>query len=94
MGTESHQVWRLRTDDITWREVDDEIVILDLRGSLYHSVNQVGALLWPELEAGVAKARLVDRLREVYDVDRATAETDVTAFLRALDQLHLLVAGP
>ena len=51
--------------DLSWRRVDDEIVILDLRTRAYYSLNEVGARIWelladgrsPESAAGVvAKA--------------------------------------
>ena len=40
---------RLRTDAVEWREVEGEIVALDLRDEMYLGVNGSGAVLWPLL---------------------------------------------
>ncbi len=37
---------RVRKSDLVWQTVDDEIVVLDLRGSRYFRLNTAGAFLW------------------------------------------------
>src|SRR3954447_20626050 len=37
---------RVREHDLTWREVDDEVVVLDLDGQRYLSINASGVDLW------------------------------------------------
>ncbi len=37
---------RLRTDDLEWREIDSDIVVLDGRDATYLTLNGSGALLW------------------------------------------------
>ena len=44
-------------------------------------LNATGSFLWKKLEAGADEASLVSALLEKYDVDEATAKTDVSAFL-------------
>jgi hypothetical protein len=90
-GAAEADVVRLRTDELTWREVDDEIVALDLRSSRYFSVNGTGSDLWKELAGGGATRQgLVETLAARYDVDTAQAETDVDEFLRDLAEKGLL----
>jgi hypothetical protein len=81
---------RLRDDKLEWREIDEEIVALDGRTSEYLSVNRSGAALWPLLLAGATRGVLVERLTEAFDVDRATAERDLDAFLEVLSERDLL----
>jgi Coenzyme PQQ synthesis protein D (PqqD) len=81
---------RLRDDKLEWREIDEEIVALDGRTSEYLSVNRSGAALWPLLLAGATRGVLVERLTEAFDVDRATAERDLDAFLEVLSARDLL----
>jgi hypothetical protein len=81
---------RLRDDKLEWREIDEEIVALDGRTSEYLSVNRSGAALWPLLLAGATRGALVERLTEAFDVDRATAERDLDAFLEVLSERDLL----
>lgn len=83
-------VLRLRDGDLSWRAIDDEIVALDVRSSVYLAVNSTGAELWPLLAAGARREQLIERLRSVFTVDEATAAHDVDAFLGVLRDRDLL----
>jgi len=82
---------KLRDADLTWQEIDEDIIILDLRASAYLKLNGTGAHLWKELEQGSDVAGLVNSLIGTYEVDPATARGDVDAFLRQLQRADLLV---
>ncbi len=43
---------RLRSDALAWREIEGQIVSVDLRGSVYLATNRTGAALWPALVEG------------------------------------------
>lgn len=81
---------RLRTDSLEWRQVDGEIVALDLRSSQYLQINRTGAALWPHLVDGASRDNLVRTLVEQYDADEDTAGRDVDAFIEMLRQRQLL----
>lgn len=81
---------RLRTDGISWQEVDDSVVVLDLSGSLYFRLNGTGAFLWSELAEGREREQLVEALTSEYDVADERANADVDAFLGQLESANLL----
>ena len=81
---------RLRTDDMTWQTLDDEVVILDLEGSSYFKVNGSGAVLWELLQQPCTESDLHAALIERFSVDAATAAKDVTAFLAELKAQKLV----
>ena len=81
---------KLRESDLTWQEIDEEIIVLDLRASSYLKLNGTGAHLWKQLDAGADQPSLVESLLATYDVDRNTAWKDVDAFLRQLRKAELL----
>lgn len=81
---------RLRRDDLAWREVEDELIAIDVRDSSYLSANDSGLLLWRTLAAGTTRDELVEALTSNFDVDAATAERDVDAFLADLRERGLL----
>lgn len=53
-------------------------------------LNETGVLLWKKLEGDVTEDSLVEALLAEYDVDRATAEKDVSAFLAKLRDAGIL----
>ena len=78
-------------EEFLLRQVADNWVVLpvgqtsvDFNGML--TLNDSGALLWKTLEQGGDRESLVEALLEEYDVDRATASTDVDEFLTKLEQ--------
>lgn len=84
------ETFRLRGDQLEWREIEGEIVALDGRSSEYIAVNRTGAALWPDLLAGATREELVAKLTDSFDVDDATAGRDVDAFLDVLRERDLL----
>lgn len=82
---------RLREPDLFWREIDEEIVVLDGRTWEYLNLNRSGRALWKRLADGASELDLVELLAGIYDIDRQTAQVDVQAFLQMLEQKDLLV---
>lgn len=84
---------RLRSGALDWREIEDEIVAVDLEQANYLATNRSAALLWPALVEGTTMDALVACLVESYEIPVSTARKDVDAFVRALAEQHLL-EGP
>ena len=81
---------RVRADALEWREVDGEIVALDLRRSVYLAINPSGALLWPALVEGASRDELVTRLSDEAGISAEVASADVDRFLSELAEHGLL----
>jgi hypothetical protein len=79
---------------VEWQPVDDEVVVLDLATSSYLAVNDTAAVLWPLVAAGATEMRLVDELTRQFQVEAASAEADVSAFVERLRSLALVVDEP
>ncbi|WP_432561329.1 PqqD family protein [Kineococcus sp. SYSU DK003] len=71
----------VRTDELAWNEVDDQIVVLDTTTSTYHAVSGAGVALWPLLVEGTTRQALLERLTSTYDVPADRAAADLEAFL-------------
>jgi hypothetical protein len=82
---------KLAEESLTWREVDDEIVVLDRRSWMYMGVNGAGVLLWKEIINGASPQRLVQCLCDEYGIDVELATRDVAAFIDMLNSNRLLV---
>ena len=77
-------------DHIAARAVDDEVIIFDARSGGYLGLNATGAAIWDVLASGRSAEHAVEALVTLFDVDRATAERDVTLLLRELQSLDLI----
>lgn len=83
---------RLRTKELSWRKIDEEIVALDGRTSDYLAISGSGALLWPLLVDGATPEQLVSVLVDSYGIDESRAAADTDAFVCSLSEQGLLVA--
>jgi hypothetical protein len=81
---------RLRADQIEWRQVEDEVVVLDLRDATYFAVNKTGAALWPSLVEGATREQLLACLTDRFAVEEPAASRDVDAFLKDVGERGLL----
>lgn len=81
---------QIRSDRLTWREIDGEIVALDLTTSTYFTANTTASTLLRRLVDGAERDDLVSALVDEFDVDAAKAADDVDGFLDVLDDHGLL----
>jgi hypothetical protein len=82
--------YQLRKDDLVWRGVAGETIILDLRTSLYLSLNTAAAYLWQALEKGASERQLVESLSTEFGIGGDRAGQDVKAFLARCQERDLL----
>lgn len=83
-------------NEMVLREIAGEHILIPvgktaLRVKGMISLSESGCLLWQKLQEDCTENDLVDAILAEYDVDRATAEQDVKAFLDRLDSLGILV---
>ena len=82
-------------ENFVLRQVADTWVVLpvgqasvDFNGML--TLNESGAILWNALEQGQGREGLADTLCGEYEVDKATALSDVDEFLATLGRIGCL----
>lgn len=78
---------------VAWRETAGEIVVLDLRGSVYFGLNGSAASLWRRLTSAATRADLIQQL-QTQGADHARATADVDDFVTQLDHYGLLSREP
>jgi hypothetical protein len=82
---------QLRQEGLTWHVAGDDVVVLDLQGSVYLKLNGSGRVLWERLaESPTSESELVQALIDRYEIDEARAAGDVSTFLADLRQRRLL----
>jgi Coenzyme PQQ synthesis protein D (PqqD) len=90
-GAQAGDDLALNEERVMWREVDDEVIVLDKRTWTYMGINGSGAVLWREIAGGSTRPRLVARLLDAFGIDEERAGRDVDAFLELL-RTHGLLA--
>lgn len=81
---------RLRSEGLSARELDGEIILLDLRASRYLSVSGVGVEIVNLLSEDRTEEELVAAVLEHYDVDEDVVRKDTHTFLAQLRDAGLL----
>jgi hypothetical protein len=84
-------VLRLDREASEWREMEGEVVALDVGCSEYIATNRAGAELWRLLDSGASRADLIGALVARFGIDEPTAAADVDRFLGSLRARNLLV---
>jgi hypothetical protein len=84
---------RLRSDGVTWQEIDGELVILDMQSSAYLTVNAAGTALAKLLVEGSTPEAMAAALVEQFDIDESTAREDTASFVAQLVERGLLLDG-
>jgi hypothetical protein len=81
---------QLKVDDVVWREVGDELVVLELSTSTYLTLNGSAKHLWIRLAEGATPGELTTTLTDRYPITVEQASSDVRAFLTSLSERELL----
>lgn len=81
---------RLRSEGLSWQEIDGELVILDLKSSVYLTTNKSGAFLAKVLTDDRTTDELIDALVDEYGIDRQRAAADAGAFVEELTRKGLI----
>jgi hypothetical protein len=72
------------------REVEGELVILDVESKMYIGGNRSTAVLWPLLQEGATAERLTEALVDHFAIEPERARADVDGFVSDLRKRALL----
>lgn len=84
---------RRSTDQASCR-VDTDTVVMYLPTGACYSLDGVGSYIWDVLETPMTVSRLVDVLRERYDISAEDCLRDTLRFLDRLRQWRLIEVEP
>ena len=84
---------RRRPNELMVREVEGDLLILDLEAGKIHQLNQTASYIWRHIDAAPAPEHLARILGESFDVDEQVALRDVLEALRRFRELNLISEG-
>ena len=83
------------SDHVRFRQFDDELVLIDLAGGEYFSLNGIGTKIWHAAAAGNTPTQIAASLANEYNVDGEVALVDCLQLLdRLLEQGLVTKARP
>lgn len=85
---------KLRKNGVTWREIDGEIILLDLESSTYLTTNRTGTVLLRLLVEDRETQELVTALVDGFSISRELAQADVSSFVQTLSEKGLMDNAP
>ncbi|HKN93135.1 MAG TPA: PqqD family protein [Thermoleophilaceae bacterium] len=83
-------VVRLKPGALEWREVEGELIALDVQSSTYFAVNRTAASIWPALVEGSTRTDLIESLTGRFGIEHDVAARDLDAFLEQMSERSLL----
>jgi len=79
-------------DNVSFTEVDDEAVLLDLNSGAYYGLNHVGALLITHLQKEHSVEHASAEIAEHYQTPNVTVSADIAALIEQLLEQKLITA--
>ncbi len=80
--------------DVVWREIDGEIVLLNLATGLYYGLDEAGSSVWRQFAAVPMSLEAVrDALLTQYDAAPTAIEQDLLALVGQLADTQLVVVS-
>jgi coenzyme PQQ synthesis protein D (PqqD) len=72
------------TDNVVWRDLEGEIVILNLTSVVYFSVDGVGTRIWILMSEQVTTEDIIRKLISEFDVEEAQLRSDMESLVKDL----------
>lgn len=79
------------SSEISWRDVNGETIILNLKTGEYFTLNDTGKILWKGICESQKPSEIVLSLANEYNIDYKEVERDVLDFISGLLQKEVLI---
>lgn len=80
----------VRNTAVSYRIVDDELIIIDPYRHKLLKLNDVGRAIWELLNGRHSIAQIIEKLKEEFDTEREVIEEDVCKFINSLYKRELI----
>ena len=77
-------------DDVIFRDLDGEIIILNLASGVYFGLNAVGSRAWSALAESGSVPHAIEVLKSEFDVEDDVLHRDVIALITTLSDQGLI----
>jgi len=78
------EYYKINSEEITYRIIDNQAVILNLKTGNYYSLNETGTFIWGLLQNRISVEDLANRVVEEFEIDIKSALHDTKLLLKDL----------
>lgn len=78
------------SEDVVWRDLDDEVVILNVLSNQYFGLSGAGSAMWRLLAESGSVEEIVAHLEEEFDAGAEQLRDDLEALIKDLEGKGLL----
>ena len=82
--------YKINSEDISYRIIEDEAVILNLKTSDYYSLNKTGTFIWKLLENKANLEDIISKFADEFGINIKTATNDIQQLLRDFKRQKLI----
>lgn len=80
-----------KNENIPWRLIDNEAIIVDIKEGESIYLNEVGAFIWGSIDGKKTVKEIIKHICDNFDVDIETAKKDTLNFLKTLLEKKLIL---
>lgn len=80
----------VRSNNVVWRMLDGEVVIMSEDGTEIHNLNKVASFIWELADENVTISQIIERICDRFDVEKNSAQNDTIEFIQKLIDQKLL----
>jgi hypothetical protein len=77
-------------DNVIWREVDEEAVILNIDTNNYYTLNKIGTEIWKNIKSNNKLGDIVKKVMNRYEVNEKRLLKDIEKLAAALQNEDLI----
>ena len=74
----------IKNDNIPWRLIENEAVLVDVKRGNVMQMNEVGAFIWDNIDGKNTAGQIIDKVCSEFEVDKDKAKEDSLEFLNEL----------
>ena len=73
-----------RDDDVAWRIIEEEALVVNPKDSMIYPLNETGARVWDLLDGQKQVSAIIDIIAEEFEEDNFVIQQDILDFVKGL----------
>jgi DNA integrity scanning protein DisA with diadenylate cyclase activity len=79
-----------KSDNLIFREIDGDIVIISNDGRRIHMLNETASLIWNSADKETTILQIIGKMCDQYEVNKELATHDVMKTIKAMSEKNLI----